>query len=330
MTKDRLQLLLGGRRPDRMPFFPFARGFCSRTVGYTIGSLYSDPKKSFWAQLWTREMYDHDETLKSSGEWEQSISVIRYPVQSEEDVEKLKLPEVKTAGIVPLAMEFSRLQRQHGLTVTALVGSPFSIAGNVCGLERLARWLIKKPQLAHRLLRLATDFGIELARYWVATFGTDNVEIRDGMPSDSNKMISPRNFQEFALPYLKELHEKVLSMGVKYIYTHVCGEQNANLPYLAQVPFGNPGIVGFGHEVDTADAIRYFGESCIIVGNVQPIVIQNGTPQQVYELARQAIEKGKKAPRGFILGTGCELPPMSPPYNVYMMRKATEDFGWYA
>ena len=100
--------MLGGERPDRIPFFPFARGFCSRTVGYTIGSLYSDPEKSFWSQLCTQEMYDHDETLKfssacfgawefggeikfPSGEWEQSISVVRYPVQSEEDVERLAM-----------------------------------------------------------------------------------------------------------------------------------------------------------------------------------------------------------------------------------------------
>jgi uroporphyrinogen-III decarboxylase len=49
----------------------------------------------------------------------------------------------------------------------------------------------------------------------------------------------------------------------------------------------------------------------------------------VYQLSKRAIEKGKKAPRGYMLMSGCEIPPMSPPYNVYMMTKAVNDFGWY-
>ena len=65
----------------------------------------------------------------------------------------------------------------------------------------------------------------------------------------------------------------------------------------------------------------------IIYGNIDPAVIQTGTPVQVYELCRQAIEKGKKAPGGFILGPGCDLPVNAPPVNVYAMTKAAHDFG---
>jgi uroporphyrinogen decarboxylase len=65
------------------------------------------------------------------------------------------------------------------------------------------------------------------------------------------------------------------------------------------------------------------------MGNIEPAIIQSGTPQQVYELSRICIEKGKKIPGGFILAAGCELPPKAPPYNVWMMTKAINDFGWY-
>jgi uroporphyrinogen decarboxylase len=92
---------------------------------------------------------------------------------------------------------------------------------------------------------------------------------------------------------------------------------------------GDPGIVSVGDQVDLDTAIKYFGDKSIIVGNIDPVVIQNGTPQEVYQLSKQAIEKGKKAPRGYMLMSGCEIPPMSPPYNVYMMTKAVNDFGWY-
>jgi uroporphyrinogen decarboxylase len=88
-------------------------------------------------------------------------------------------------------------------------------------------------------------------------------------------------------------------------------------------------LVTFGHQVTLTKAIEYFGESCIVLGNVNSSLIQTGTPQQVYEACRDAILEAKDAPRGFMLMSGCELPPMSAPYNVYMMKKAIEDFGRY-
>jgi uroporphyrinogen decarboxylase len=145
----------------------------------------------------------------------------------------------------------------------------------------------------------------------------------------SNQVISPKYFETFLLPYQKELHEKILGMGIKHIFCHICGDQNLNLPYWTQVPMGNPGIVSFGHEVDLTTAVKYFGDTCIVAGNVEPAVIHAGTHEQVYRLAREAIEKAKDAPRGFILMPGCGISPLTPPYNVFMLKKATNDLGWY-
>ena len=343
---ERMSALLAGQKIDRVPLFLLARGFCARNVGYPIATIYNEPEKSFWAQVWTREMYDDDcrllfggayyggpefgsEIQSPAGEWAQSPSVIHYAVESEEDLDRLQVPNVKTAGIIPLAMEFSKLEEKFGFRPGVSIGSPFTMAGNICGIERLGRWIIKKPELVHQLMRKVTTFCVQVAQYWVDTFGAENVDLRDGNPSEANQIISPKQFEEFAFPYMKEVHEKVLAMGVKYMFSHLCGEQNLNLPLLAKIPFGDPGIVSFGHEVGLGTAIKYFGDTCIIAGNIEPAVIQNGTPQQVYELCKQAIKKAKYAPRGFILAAGCELPPKAPPYDVYMLRKAINDFGWY-
>jgi uroporphyrinogen decarboxylase len=343
---ERMKALLSGKPVDRVGLYPFARGFCAINTGMPLETFYSDPASSLEAQLWTQKMFNHDEVLKFGGacygawefggdiriptsEWQQAISVERHPVQSEEDAERLEFPDVTKAGTIPRSMEFSKLQRAAGLVCSASVGSPFMMAGNICGVERLTRWILKKPALAHRVLRLATDFGVAVAKYWVDTFGADNVDIRDSAPTDSNQVISPKHFRDFSFPYLLELHEKVLALGAKYIYSHICGEQNLNLPLWREMPFGDPGIASFGHEVDVAKAIEMLGDKCIVVGNVEPRILQTGSPQEVYQRSRECIEKGKHAPRGFILGTGCELPPRSPAANLFAMRKAINDFGWY-
>jgi uroporphyrinogen decarboxylase len=210
-----------------------------------------------------------------------------------------------------------------------VVGGPFTIAGNVCSVNNLCRWLIKKPELVHRLLRLSTDHILDLARYWIDTFGEGHVGIQLWEPSSANDMISPKQFEKFVLSYQIELHQKLLSMGIKYILCHICGEQNLNLPLWAQVPMGDPGIISIGKEIDITTAIEYFGETCVIAGNIEPAVVQMGTPQEIYELCRQAIKKGKRAPRGYALMQGCEVPINTPPYNLFVMRKAIDDFGRY-
>lgn len=344
--KERLEALLSRQPIDRVPFGMFAFGFSAINVGYPISVWHSEPEKSFEAMRRTHEMYDGwhwmyysagrlgvkefgGEVKMPTSEFSQSASVLQPPVQSEEDVWKLEVPDVKTAGTIPLLMQFSRLQEKYGWPITFSSGSILMRVGFIAEVDRMCRWMIRKPELVHRLCRLVADFHIALAQYWVDTFGHPELMIPfNAAPTESNQVISPQQFQEFCLHYQAEVHQKMLAMGIKHINIHICGEQNLNLPYWTLVPRGEPGILSFGHEVDIETASKYFPND-IILGNVEPAIIQTGTPEEVYEHSRICIEKGKKHPGGFVLSPGCELPPKSPPYNVWMMRKAINDFGWY-
>jgi len=346
---ERVNALLGGQPIDQVPVYHMGKGFCAKCVGYDLASMYNDPEKSFWAQQWTSEIFDIDSLIPRSsyhsgyvlefggevqyptGEWSQSPSVTRRPVNSEEDISKLLLPEVQTlgTGYVPTMMEFCKLSEKFGLPIVPHAGTPLTQAENLCGTDLLLRWMIRKPELVHRLLRLVTDYFFQVVKYWVDTFGGERLIVYEAGSVESNQLNSPKQFSDFAFPYLKELNERILALGVRHIFCHICGEQNLNLPYWAQVPMGNPGIISVGHEVDLTAAIEYFGDGCIIAGNLETAIIQEGTPQQVYELACQCLEKAKHAPRGYVLMPGCELPPNAPPYNVYIIKKAVNDFSRY-
>jgi len=343
--------LLSNQPVDRVPVWLWliSAPFAARNVGYTTASNYSDPEKSFRSQIWTREMYNSDDiprpsisgTVKGTwafggeiklptGEFSMAPIAVRYPVLSEEDGWNIQMPEdITQAGPIPLLMQFSKMQQEHGLPVIMPCDSPVETVRSLCGVETLCRWLMKKPDLVHRLMRLATDYQLKVVQYWVKTFPSEHLMGQNTAPTTSNQVLSPKQFESFFLPYQIELHKKILAMGVNHIFCHICGDQNLNLSSWAQVPMGNPGIASFGQEIDITDAIRYFGDTCIIVGNIEPAIIQTGTPQQVYELCKDCIEKGKGAPRGYILAPGCGIPPTVPPYNMYMMIKAVNDFGWY-
>ena len=321
--------------------------FAVQSVGYPPEAAYNDPEKSFWAQIRITEMFGDDGVPKIAvggasdvtwafggeikwpgNEYEMAPDAVCFPVMTEADAEKIQVPKnVSSAGPLPLYLEFARLQHDHGLPVFPFITSPIEGARSLCGPESLCRWMLKRPELVHRLLRVATDYSVAVARYFAESFPPEHIIFYNAAPMASNQMISPKQFETFVLPYQRELHEQILDAGIRHIFCHICGEQNRNLPFWSEIPMGDPGIVSFGHEVDITTAIEHFGENCIIAGNIEPAVIHLGTPDQIYSLCREALAKGEKAPRGYILMPGCGLPSGAPPYNVFMLKKAAEDFA---
>jgi uroporphyrinogen decarboxylase len=347
---ERVAALMRGERPDRVPCFPFILGFCARNAGYPVSATYMDAEKSFWSQVWAAEMYGYDTTpiyfyasygawefggdvRMPSGPFEMAPKILRHPVTNEQELEALELPDPAVAGCLPVAMAFSRLQEKHGYPV---IGAPhtgvMTTAANVCGVATLCRWMIKRPELAHKALRLVTDHLVDVVRLWATTFDPGRLLPFIGEPTAANQILSPRQFEEFALPYQRELHEKILDLGVRSVICHICGDQTQNFPYWQQIPFsrdGAPGILSFDHRVSLAHAIELFGRDHIIAGNIEPRLIQDGKPHELYQACVQALEVGKTAPRGYLLMSGCEVPALAPPYNVFTMVKAAREHGAY-
>ena len=348
--KERVEALLRREKPDRVPIWPMALGFPVVYTQTAISDAYNKPDVSLAAQRKTCQDFGWiflpllgyaamggwefgGEIKWPSGEFAQAPSVIRHAAETPEEAMNLKMPDVKNSGIVPIQIEFYKLSSQERLdnepwNVAACLEGAFTTAGNICSTENLAKWMRKKPDAVRHLLRLATDYMVELAQYYKDTFGTEGVLPMDWEPMSANEIISPAQFEEFALPYIKEVHEKVLAMGFQSMFMHICGEHNANLPYWKQIPMGDPGIVSIGHEIDLLTASEYFPRD-IIMGNLEPAILQSGTAEEVYNATQKVVEKGKQCSGGYIFVPGCEMPPMAPLDNIRAMNKAVEDFGWY-
>ena len=343
----RFRRLLSGREIDRPLVWLWGAvpAFAVQNVGYEPVTAYNDPGKAFEAQIKTIGMYGSDgipsmavggasdltwafggEIKWPTGEYDMAPVAVRHPVNSEEEALAIGPPgDIAAAG--PLPMYLAMAERQHalGLPVFPFVTSPIEGARSLCGPELLLRWMIKKPALADRMLRVATDFSVAVVKMFAQRFPPEEILIYVAAPTASNQMISPKFFEKFVLPYQQELHAQALAAGIGHIFCHICGEQNKNLPLWRQIPMGDPGIVSFGHEVDLADAVHHFGRTCVIAGNIEPAVIHLGSAEEVYRLCREALDKGAAAPRGFILMPGCGIAPHVPAYHLYQLIKARRD-----
>jgi uroporphyrinogen decarboxylase len=349
-NRERLAALLRREKPDRVPVWPIALGFYTVYNGHTIGDAYTDAK--LFTDCLRKTCQDFDwiffplgaaltnlasefggEIKWPSSGYSQAPMVVRYPAETPEDVFNIKMPDVKTAGTNPMRMEHAAAalnEKNDNCLFNKMLwlGGPFTSAGNIAGVEKMCKWMLKKPDVVHRMMRLSIDYYLELAKFHKATYGTEGALAFYPEPTSSNQVISAKQFEEFALPYLTELHKAVLNMGYKNIFVHICGEQNANLPVWAKIPFGDPGILSFGHEVDLEKAAEYFPGQ-VIEGNLEPAIIQTRTPEEVYQATAEVVKKGMKLKNGFIFSPGCELPPNAPVENIKAMGRAVDDFGWY-
>jgi uroporphyrinogen decarboxylase len=331
--RERIEALLDRRRPDRVPIWPFApHGFAAIYNNLSLADAYTNPEACYYALRKTCRDFGWvffpwigyasmgawefgGEIRMPSGEYDQAPMVTRYPVEKDEDVYNLKWPG-PDSGFFPVARRFGELARRERLdnepfNASIGAGGGFGQACNIVGLDRFLKWLIKKPDLAHYLIQTLADRSLAGLTGQAKILGTEGVIGFSGGPTSSNDLISPKQFEEFVLPDLKEGQDKLRALG-----------------YWSQIDFGDPGIIGVGHEIRLETAARYFPDD-IILGNLEPAIIQTATPEQVYEATRKIIEEGKKLSNGFIFSPGCDLPPRAPLENVRMMSQAVNDFGWY-
>jgi uroporphyrinogen decarboxylase len=350
-NRQRMEALLRREKPDRVPHLPIAFGFCTVYAGGTVGDAYEKPV--FFLEAERKAARDFDwvsypmipgntclasefggDIKYPSGEYAQAPMITRFPATTVDDVMNLKMPDLLNSGTVPKRIELCNASSKgqfdnEPFNTMQWVGGPFTNGSCITGVETLTKWMLKKKDVANHVLRMATDYYLELSKKWKEMYGTENVLCYFGEPSASNQIISPKQFEEFALPYLQELNGKLIEMGYKHIYGHVCGEQNANLVHWAKIPFGDPGIVSIGHEVELETAAEYFPND-IIMGNLEPALIQTATRDKVYQATADLVKRGKQLKcAGFIFSEGCELPPLSPIENVKAMTDAINDYGWY-
>lgn len=349
---ERVEALYYKKPTDRVPVVHKGYAFCARHVGIPVASVYRDPKASFDCQKKTYADFGFDggpfytfisygagefggkiEYKKDENSFGPEVSERPIPDDWEDfDIDSLQMPDVKTAGCLPHQMEFARMQEADGGEIAFICGTPFTHAANLFGVPHFLECVLIDKEMAHKALRMMTDHILQVAEYFIDTFGKGRVLARAVSPTESNALISPKILEEFSMPYVKELNSKVLAMGAKSCYIHMCGDHNFNLPQWSEVPFSHPGmrgLISIGKETSLEDAAKFFPEHAI-AGNLDPALIKTGTAKEVYQASCEIIEKGKDLLNGrFMFMAGCEVGPGSPEENVAMMVKAVRDVGWY-
>ncbi|TAK35353.1 MAG: hypothetical protein EPO21_06530 [Chloroflexota bacterium] len=345
-SQERMAAVAQGKRPDRVPVLAMSGGYAARLYGLSLKEFYTNPEKSFKVQRLVAELHGYDESPSygwaDTGAWEFGGG-IRFPESDEEgapvsisdlvtkpsDVDRLEIPDPRTAGMYPALLEFNRLSRAHGLPARIPAGSATTAVGAIIGRERLLRWYYKEPEAVRVVYDKVTRFLLRAADVMIEEFGAENCTAGLGAPNDSNELISSKIFESFSVPYLKVVIEGLVERGINRFSAHICGDHHQNLAAWTALPLPPRSSISIGSQMDIVEVAEAFNHKHIISGNVPTWVLHLGTYDEVNDAARQCIEQGKDLPGGYILMPACGLPVQTPPLNVHALVAAARHFGSY-
>ena len=176
-SSERMACLFAGKRPDRVPVIPHMEAFAGVMCGMSTYEWYNFPENAYRSQIWCQELFGYDGgkcydvSSGIAGDFPGGEVVIpqeprlslpyasRLAAPTEADVEKLTLPRsIDETFDAKRILEFNRICYRNGEGVSVFAGSPTSVVQYLVGAENLVRWMIKKPELVHRLMRFATDY----------------------------------------------------------------------------------------------------------------------------------------------------------------------------
>jgi len=204
----------------------------------------------------------------------------------------------------------ARLRKKFGNSVPIYGGitGPFSLAGHLCGANKLLKGTIKNADAVKKILRSVADFNILYANRLLEA-GCHFIAVID--PAASGDLISEKMFLEFLLPIYQEIHKRIAGK----VILHICGNTNRLLSLISATGF--EGFSFEGPTVSPETARKAIGKKMILIGNVPTKALLLETPEEVARIAEMAIRGGIN-----LLAPACGVALQTPLANLKAMAQA--------
>ncbi len=325
---ERFSAALEFQSPDRTPVITQVVAHAAALSGETVHDYVRSGELAARCQIRALERYGYDSVLAFfdlSVECEALGCKLRYPrdlypavesyaLSPTPSVERLRLPNPRSAGRMPEVLRAaSILRREVGsevAVVSALLG-PMTLAGQLIGLDSALYLMADDPARLERLLDFTTEAAIVYGRALVES-GV-HVPIV-GEPAGSPAVVAPAFFREALLPRLARIFSALKQAGAAASWLYIAGPSAPILPWYAKAKVE---VAHFDYEVSARQAIAALPTTCL-AGNLKPMSFVLETPEAVAAQSEALLDEFADR-SGFVLSCGSEVPVEARPENVAAM-----------
>lgn len=350
-SRERFLAAARREKPDSVPVAPYMGNFGAAIAGVPIGVYNTDGPVMARAQIKAWELLGQDVVVAQSDGYyiaegfgcrinqplDTTPHLVKPAAASLEEACRLKVPDPRTGGRMPVYIEAVRRLKEHfgdSVAIRATGTGPFSLASYLTGgtenfLMEIASAEMEEDPESERKLKIVMDIASDaLIAFLMATIdaGSDIAQAGDSLASLS--MISPSIYEKYVFPYEVKVFQTINPIihargGVTLL--HICGDTTRILPLMCRT---GADILEIDSLVDIGEARKTYGDRVAFMGNIEPSrVLFQGSPDLVYDESAACLRAAKAEQGGFILGSGCEVPPNAPLENLKAMVSAAREFG---
>lgn len=318
---------------DRPPVIPQIFGHSAILNKVPLGRYVRDGNLIAECQIKALQRYGHDavfalmdvcvetEAIGSELIYRENIypAVKSHILDRVASVDSLHVPNPYKDGRMPELLRATTILRERLKDQVLVVGcvlGPMTLAVQLAGMQRALDLAIDQPDYFEKLL----DFAVEVI------IGFATAQIRAGAhipmvfdPSASPTVIPALFFRELIMPRLQRIFSAVKSQGAIANWLHITGQTDAILPLYKEMGID---IANIDYCVEPSKAMELLPNICL-EGNIKPLLFVDATAEEIYKESRQLINLFAKR-GGFILSSGCEIPPEAKPENIEAMIKAVK------
>ncbi|MBF0469152.1 MAG: uroporphyrinogen decarboxylase family protein [Desulfamplus sp.] len=324
---------------DQVPVIAQVFGHAALIGGILLDEYIQDGDLLARCQLKALERYRYDavfsvmdvnvetEALGSVLEYRKNQYAIikKYALSKEgwqNDENNLVIPDPEQAGRMPemlKAVEILKNNLKNEVLIVGCVLGPLTLATQLLGMETALFMAMDEPDRFARLLDFTT--GV------VTRFGVAQIKAGAHLPivfdpSASPAVVPHQFFREFELPRLAKLFAAFKNAGSLANWLHIAGPVDSILPYY---PGAGVNIANFDYCVTPETAMAKLSQLCLD-GNIKPLSFVVSEPADI-KAASAVLLKAFSGRGGFILSSGCEIPPESRPENVTAMVMAARNMS---
>jgi uroporphyrinogen decarboxylase len=246
-------------------------------------------------------------------------AVARPPCAPDDDFARLTVPDPAAAGRMPMVLEMATsLRRAYRDTalVAGLVQGPMTLAVQFLGIEKALYLAADEPDRFLELLDYTAAVGRAFGLAQLAA-GAHLALVFE--PAACPEVVPPGLFREMIGPRLAQLFAAFAKAGAVGNWLHVAGRTAAILPRYADL---GADIGNLDYCVDPGSALETLGDSRLCLdGNIKPLSFVTDSAEDVELDARRLLRLFDRR-GGFILSSGCEIPPEAREANVAAMVRA--------
>jgi len=320
--------------PDRVPVIPQLFAHSAVLAGHSILDYVESGEAAAGWQLDALRHYQADavfaaldvcveaEAVGGTVEFRRDIypAVTRPPFTPDQDFSRLSVPDPATAGRMPEILAMARRLRSAVGDETLVVGvlqGPMTLTFQLLGPEQALYLSVDDPEQFDRLLDFATELAI---RFGLA-------QLKAGVhlpmvfePAGCPEVVPASFFRARLAPRLQRIFRAFRDAGGAANWLHIAGQ---TLPILADYPALGADIGNFDYCVEPIRLLKALpGGPLALDGNIKPLSFVESTPEEIEAESLRLINTFH--PRGgFILSSGCEIPPEAKPENIAAMVGAT-------